>query len=55
VTQSSPSLAEVIVLHFNGVDDWEHRFAVHRKGGEWRIDSLKSRLAGAKRWERDIL
>lgn len=47
--------AEVIVLHFNGVDDWEHRFAIHRKAGEWRIDNLKSRMRGTQRWERDIV
>lgn len=55
LTLPSPSRAVVIVLHFNGVDDAELRFAVHRKGGEWRIDNLQTRLRGEEKWGRGIL
>lgn len=47
--------AEVIVLHYNGVYDCDDRFAVHRTGGEWRIDNLKTRKSGTLRWERCLL
>jgi len=52
VTMISPSKADVIVLH---VPEYEYCFVVHRKHGEWRIDSLKSRLRGLEEWNRAIL
>lgn len=55
LTVASGPKTEVIVLHFNGVEDFEHRFAVHRKAGEWRIDGLKSRMLGTEKWQRDIV
>lgn len=56
VNPASPSRADVLVLH-DVLEDmpYEHCFTVLRKGGEWRIDSFKSRLLGTDEWERDIL
>lgn len=55
MTELSASKMELIVVHQYGSHDNEHCFSVHRKAGEWRIDSLKTRLLGMQKWERDIL
>lgn len=55
VTQQSASRMELIVLRASESMAYEHRFSVHRKAGQWRIDSLARRLHGTQKWERDIL
>lgn len=34
---------------------YEHRFLLKRAAGQWRIDSVKRRLAGTEKWQSSIL
>ena len=51
-----PAQAEVLVRDpASRALCYEHRFVVKRVAGQWRIDSVKRRLAGTQKWANAIL